>query len=748
MVPAPVQPHTVLILRLWLTALTILAFAGRPAWLGAEPPRALPVGEQPADVRLNGLRTLNSYFPFHEVHSVEQWKHRAGELRRRILVATGLWPLPTRTAMHPVIHGLVDREDYTVEKVYFQSLPGHYVTGNLYRPKGYDGPRPGILTPHGHWRSDHGTGRFYAHDPKRAREEIAAGAERFEEDGRYPLQSRCVQLARMGCVVFIYDMIGYADSIQLDHRPGVRASMNTPDNWGFFSPQAELRLQNMMGLQTWNSIRALDFLASLPDVDAERIGVTGASGGGTQTFILCAIDDRPGVAAPAVMVSTAMQGGCTCENAPLLRIDAGNVDFAACFAPKPLALIGANDWTKEIETKGLPELKRLYAMLGHEDHLYVKANLQFGHNYNAVSRAIMYNWMNRHLRLNFDEPVIEQHYKPLSTEEASVWNREHPRPTGEQVGEAHERAVVRWLNDDAQRHLRTVVPHDAASLQKFREIVGRAFEIILGGTIDNIGPVEHEVVEKIHTSSYLRMTALLNRPRAGEQLPALFFHPDDWNGQVVIWITERGKSGLLDESADPIAPVKRLLDGGFSVMGVDLFAQGEFLKQGHSLDDSGIVRPGQNVHQYAGYTFGYNPALFAWRVHDILTAISFVHTDERSARRIHLVGVDATGPLVIAARAMAGDVVDKTIVHTHGFRFQSLARIDDPDFLPGAVKYFDLPGLMALCAPHPLWLLGEGKNTPDLVVNAYQAAQSEAALQVPRDPSIGKFDGAMDWLMR
>src|SRR6185295_5335163 len=173
--------------------------------------------------------------------------------------------------------------------------------------------------------------------------------------------ARCAQLARMGCVVFHYDMVGYADSQQIVHRQG------------FTDPDAELRLQNFMGLQTYNSIRALDFLTSLPDVDPNRIGVTGASGGGTQTFILCAVDDRPAVAFPAVMVSTGMQGGCVCENASYLRQGIGNVDIAGAFAPKPLAMSGADDWTKEIETKGLPELKALYKLYGAEDKVMAKA---------------------------------------------------------------------------------------------------------------------------------------------------------------------------------------------------------------------------------------------------------------------------------------------------------------------------------------------------------------------------------------
>ena len=133
---------------------------------------------------------------------------------------------------------------------------------------------------------------------------------------------------------------------------------------GSLYAQAELRLLSVMGLQTFNSIRVLDWVSTLSDVDTSRIGITGASGGGTQTFMLTAVDDRPSAAFPAVMVSTAMQGGCTCENASYLRIGTGNVEIAALCAPRPLGMTAANDWTRELETKGLPELKKLYELLG------------------------------------------------------------------------------------------------------------------------------------------------------------------------------------------------------------------------------------------------------------------------------------------------------------------------------------------------------------------------------------------------
>src|SRR5207245_3792690 len=263
--------------------------------------------------------------------------------------------MPPRPPLEPVIHGKIDRDEYTIEKVFLASYPGHYVSGNLYRPKGKTGKVPGVLCPHGHWRN----GRFYdaleAYGEKKIEADLKSGAEKTREGARFPLQARCAQLARMGCVVFHYDMVGVADSQQIKHTEG------------FTDVSAELRLQSFMGLQTFNSIRALDFLTSLPDVDAKRLGVTGASGGGTQTFLLCAIDDRPAVAFPAVMVSTAMQGGCVCENCSGLRQDTGNVELAGLFAPKPLGMTGANDWTKEIESKGFAELKALYRLYDAED---------------------------------------------------------------------------------------------------------------------------------------------------------------------------------------------------------------------------------------------------------------------------------------------------------------------------------------------------------------------------------------------
>ena len=714
----------------------MLVFLAATAARG-EPPRVLPAGKLPQDKRLGELTNLNGYFPFSPCESPEAWAKRAERLRRQLLVATGLWPMPAKTPSEPVIHGRVDRDEYTVERVYLRSFPGHFVTGSLYRPKGRGGRLPGVLCPHGHWAN----GRFHDHGEKKVKQEIDNGAEKFEVGGRHPLQARCVQLARMGCVVFHYDMVGYADSVQLKHRPGVRSEMNTPEHWGYFSPQAEARLQNMMGLQTYNSIRALDFLSALPDVDPERIAVTGASGGGTQTFMIAAVDPRPAVAFPAVMVSTAMQGGCTCENACYLRVGTGNVEIAALFSPKPLGMTAANDWTKEMATKGFPELKQHYRMLGVEDRVMLCSRTEFGHNYNYVSRAAMYGWLNKHLKLGHKEPIVEGDYKPLSIEEMSVWNEKHPKPPG---GDEHERALLKWITEDSDKQMAALVPHHKESLQKYREVVGGAVDVMIGRGLNEPHKFEFSNQKTMRFGKYQGSSGLMRYSAFGEKVPIVTIGPTDedkyrQNSRIVIWIDKLGKRSLFDEKGKLRPPLAKILDADMGVVGIDLFGQGEFTADGTSVDQARLVKK-----DYAGYTFGYNHPMFAQRVHDVLAILALMR---ETGAEVYLVGLGGSGHWVAAACAQAGDAVDGAVIDTGGFRFANLTAVDDPDFLPGGAKYGDLPGMIALAAPKKLWLAGEGDEVPTVITAAYKAAGKPENLTVFSGKKEDKEAAAVEWLL-
>src|SRR5262249_27699088 len=158
-------------------------------------------------------KLTNHYFRFQPPATLEQWQARRQAVREQILVATGLWPMPEKMPVTPVIHGKIDRDEYTIEKVFFASTPGHYVSGNLYRPKGKSGHMPGVLFAHGHWAD----GRLHDAGEKRAQQDVEQKAEGTIESARYPLQALPAMLARMGCVVFVYDMVGVGDSKSIPH---------------------------------------------------------------------------------------------------------------------------------------------------------------------------------------------------------------------------------------------------------------------------------------------------------------------------------------------------------------------------------------------------------------------------------------------------------------------------------------------------------------------------------------------------
>ncbi len=653
------------------------------------------------DVRAKTLRNLNGYFPFKPVESIKQWSERKEAIRRRILVSQGLWPMPTRVDINAVIHGRIERDDYTVDRVFFESAPDHYVTGSLYRPKGKRGPFPAVLSPHGHWSQ----GRFYDAGEQLIEREIQSGAELDEVGGRFPIQARAVQLARMGCVVFVYDMTGNADSVQIEHRPARWNHLDRQSEWGFMSVQADLRLQNMMGLQTWNSLRAVDFVTTLEDVDSNRIGVTGASGGGTQTMILAAIDERISASMPCVMVSTAMQGGCTCENAPLLRIDQGNIDIAAAFAPKPLGLVAADDWTVELQEKGFPDLVHLYHMLGKRNHLSGAFHTEFKHNYNLINRREMYAFFNRHFGLGIKEPIVERYYEPLLREEASVWTEQYPAPNGSRVGDAHEINLLRVATEDSESQIAKIVDQVSQDGKPFDKVIGGGWSTILGRTSEQVGEVRWDGEADWEAASLVKRGQLI-RMIDHEQVDFLMWQPTHQSVGVAVLITN---GGLKDfETSGPSSTLRdRLLKKNYSVVGCDLLQQSDDTEKKQPM----WYQPNgdQGWKRFSGYTYGYNHSLFVKRVHDVLTVIGYLK--QKGQDPTHLIGLgQVAGPITVAARSQMGDLNVNMVVDLDDFAFANLKTHDHPMFVPGAVKYLDVDGLLALCAPSNVAVLNHSGN--------------------------------------
>lgn len=315
------------------------------------------------DARNTTTPNTDTHFAPKTYRTLAEWEAHKQRLRKQILSAAGLMPLLPKNDLRPQIFGRIENRDYSVEKVLIETLPGFYLGGNLYRPlkpapaEGF----PAVLSPHGHWNYG-----------------------RLEHTPVASVPARCINLARQGYVVFAYDMVGYDDTIQTPHDFGDTAREQL---WAF----------GPFGLQLWNSIRALDFVEALPGVNRGRIGVTGASGGATQTMTLAAVDDRVQFDAPANMVSFIMQGGSLCENAPNLRLDTNNVEIASMMAPKPMLMTAATeDWTRNMMKEEYPAVQSIYDLYGKRDN--VAAFFQAApHNYNQPNREAMYAFFAKHV---------------------------------------------------------------------------------------------------------------------------------------------------------------------------------------------------------------------------------------------------------------------------------------------------------------------------------------------------------------
>jgi uncharacterized protein len=324
-----------------------------------------------------------------------QWEQRARQIREAILRGAGLVPLPKKTPLNPILHSKRVYDGYSVENVAFESLPGVFVTGNLYRPTRDAGPFAAVLCPHGHWGRPEDYGRF-----------------------RADMQKRCATFARMGAVVFAFDMVGYGDWANAGWEH------NRPDS---------------LKLQLWNTIRAVDFLVSMKEVDPKRIAITGASGGGTQSFLLAAVDDRVAVSIPVVMVSAHFFGGCVCESGLPIHKHKGhetnNAEIAALAAPRPVMLISCGkDWTKSTPEVEYPYLRNVYGLFGAADKVEFLHLPQEGHDYGRSKRIGAYKFLSKHLGLCLasvidDSGSINEDFVVIEPKDRLyVFNESYPRP--------------------------------------------------------------------------------------------------------------------------------------------------------------------------------------------------------------------------------------------------------------------------------------------------------------------------------
>ncbi len=604
---------------LWAGVGLVLLAAFGCLYCGRLSAQAAP--EPAEDARNTDIINTNSHLPLPVFGSLTAWEARKEFLRKQILVATGLSPMPEKTPLHAQVFGKLEGRGYTIEKVLIETLPGFYLGGNLYRPVDRSVKHPAVLNPHGHWQY----GRL-------ENEPVDSGP------------AFGISLARQGYVVFAYDMVGYTDTIQVPHRFGGAAQ----------------RLWSLgpMGLQLWDSIRGLDFLSSLDDVDAKRIGMAGASGGATQTMLLTAVDDRVQFASPVNMISSFMQGGDLCENAPGLRINTSNVEIAAMFAPKPMLVVSdTTDWTRNVPREEYPAIKRIYDLYGKGDQVSV-VQIEAVHNFNQQSREAVYKFFAQVNPGVSDPKELTEHNitVPMLQEMMALSDRALPAGAVDLNGLFKERRGIAETQNEQTR--------DTAFL---RERLQQTLAVEIPDNVISVSDGK---------------ALVLNLPGWKARMPVI---ETPGTGAVAIVVDPGGSAAAMESATG-----KRLKAEGRSILALDVFQTGKAVASRDRGEPQQQVPPNETedaaLERRANASAGgpqfltFNVTDDEARVQDIVTAIVFEN------RNGHEVEIYARGDAAVWATFAAAIVRTPVVLHLE----DAPKLVTDADYM----THFNVPGIL------------------------------------------------------
>jgi cephalosporin-C deacetylase-like acetyl esterase len=447
----------------------------------------------------------------------EEWEAKRPRLREQYLDMLGLWPLPQKAPLRATVTGTREHEGVVIEKLHYQSRPGLYVTANLYRPRKPQGKLPGILYVCGH----SGRGRD-------------GNKTAFQEHGLW--------FANHGYVCLV------VDTLQLGEIPGIHHGTYREGRWWWqalgYTPA---------GVECWNGIRGIDYLLSRPEVDPERIGVTGISGGGAATIWIAAADERVKCAVPvsgmsdleSYVTNKVINGHCDCMF--LVNTYAWEwTTIAALIAPRPMLFANSDNdsiFPMDGNRRIIARLRKLYQMYGKPELVddYVSKG---GHDYRPDLRIAVFRWINRHLKNETGE-VKDVAYKPLPGKELRVFPEDRDLPKDAINGKVDEvfvtRAEVKLPKPDFAEWKKGMLKE--LRERSFRGFPARIPEAELGG-----GPFSAAYYMKPRTDQGLQvfLVGLIKRVRDKPRRQALLIRgPEDGSGpNVPKWVEQLGTYDL------------------------------------------------------------------------------------------------------------------------------------------------------------------------------------------------------------
>jgi cephalosporin-C deacetylase-like acetyl esterase len=595
-----------------------------------------------------------------------------------------------KTPLKPQIVGTIDRGAYRIEKVIFESRPEVFVTANLYLPQNHKPPYPGIIVPLGH--SDNGKSFYY-------------------------YQYVCQSLARKGYMVLPFDPFGQGERLQfLDPRTGKGLYGPTKEH------EQEGRPMLLFGSQfeqyrTWDGIRAVDYLLSRPEVDPERIGCTGQSGGGTMTMWLAALEPRIKVAAASDGQSENLAGpsyappGAVDDAEQNLvgslpeGIDRGDLFLA--FAPKPLLILYSRTdpgvtysptyvkGNKEIYS----EVQAAYKLMGALDKVKLFGS-PLPHAYDFFNRREAYGWFNRWLG-------SEEWGTAESAYDGSAPDTLNCTSTGQVLTSLGGRSVVQ-LNTDRLQAVAPAGPlvRTVDDLRASREHAQRTLQGLLGLPTQRT-PLDPRIISSnvwmddvavdefvFYSEPLVRVTGWFLRPATGG--PSF---------PTIVYVSEGSRNHVLYETSE----ISDLARKGFAVCAVDLRGMGGSLPRYPSAGP--VFYRGMPVYErYAWTCFCLGKPVLGQRVWDFLRCLDYLQS-RRDVDQTRIRGIGGGGAaLAVLLSGVLDDRLHATLFDAPIATYRSIIEskaysLDFSWFLFDVLKHFDIPDLVGLLAPRPCWIL-------------------------------------------
>jgi len=584
----------------------------------------------------------------------------AYQRQMRTLFLEKLGGFPERTPLNAQVTGMLKRQGYRVEKVLFESRPDFHVSGILFIPESskWSGPYPGVLVPCGHT---------------------------LDAKAYNPYQSMGALLALNGMVALVYDPVDQGERMQLLDDNAEYLMWGTKGHTMAGIGCIPLGI-NTATYEIWDGMRGIDYLQSRPEVDPERIGITGNSGGGTQTSMLMALDDRIKAAAPSCYLNHVARQLATAAGDAEQNIygqlgqGPDHADFVMMRAPSPVLICAATEDFFDVHAtwETFRFAKRRFTMMGQAEKVNILEN-DAGHNYNRTQREGIVRWMAKWLQQRV-ETITEPDIGLFSEEELFC------TPQGQVMLLPGERSIY-----DLNAEFEKQIAEKRAS--RFSQMSTVEFQAIVRA-IAGIRPleelpdlqVEENLKEQTDAGIIYRYTI---RPEDGIWLPAVLYAPAKVKGTPVLLLHEDGKNAVAEEA-------RSLMKSGQAVLTVDLRGNGETQQTEQS--DYGKQIGTDWKDYFKAYVLGRS--YVGMRAEDILVCARWLaaqHKTESVVIRVTgNIGVPALHAAAMEPQLVETLHMDQTLASWQYVVHQSPTYNQLINTVHGALRSYDLPDLTAL----------------------------------------------------